>query len=276
MVKYTVNLRPVKITVNILTLGLILVLSASCKNEFEKIRASGDADMIYTKGFELYEKGEYLKAQSLFEQILSAYRGKAKAEKLYFNYAYTHYHLRSFLSANYYFGNFSSTFANSALREEADFMAAYSNYKLSPGFKLDQTYTYKAIDDFQTFANLYPASKRAEDANKLIDELRSKLEQKAVAEGQLYFDLKQYQSAIQSFENMLKDFPESPNSEKVRFLILKSSFMLAENSIFERQEERFNTVIEKYQVFKNKYPRSSFNKEALEIQQISKQRLKQF
>jgi outer membrane protein assembly factor BamD len=266
----------VKKILNILALSILLMIISSCKNEFEKIRATGDAELIYAKGFEFYEKGEYLKAQSLFEQILSSYRGKAKAEKLYFSYAYSHYHLRSFLSANFYFNNFSQTFANSALREEADFMAAYSNYKLSPGFKLDQTYTYKAIDDFQTFANLYPASERAAEANKLIDELRVKLEKKAFAEGQLYFDLKQYQSSIQSFENMLKDFPESSNAEKVRFLILKSSFLLAENSIYEKQEERFTTVIEKYQIFKNKYPRSSFNKEAMEIQQISKQRLKQF
>lgn len=255
---------------------IIIVLGTACKNEFERIRASGNSDLIYDKGFEYYEKGEFLRAQAMFEQILSAYRGKAKAEKLYFYYAYTHYHLSTFITAAHYFDNFSTTFGNSSFREEADFMAAYSHYKMSPTFRLDQTYTLKAIDEFQLFANMYPNSKRVTEANEYIDELRSKLEQKAIAEGQLYFDLKQYHSAIQSYENMLKEFPESSNAEKVRFQVLKASYLLAENSIFERQEERYKNTIEKYTIFKTKYPRSNLMKEATTIFNTSKQQLKQF
>jgi outer membrane protein assembly factor BamD len=271
--KLSVNLRPVRKIAFIL---FIIPLFLACKNEFERIRASGNADLIYDKGFEYYEKGDYLKAQALFEQILSSYRGKAKAEELYFKYAYTHYHLSSFTTAAFYFNNFSTTFGNSPFREEADFMAAYSHYKMSPTYRLDQTNTYKAIDEFQTFANMYPNSARVEEANRYIDELRAKLEKKTFAEGQLYFDLKQYTSAITSYENMLKEFPESPNAETVRMQILRSSYLWAINSIYEKQEERFKTVVEKYQLFKTKYPKSSFLKEASEIHTNSKQKLKQF
>jgi outer membrane protein assembly factor BamD len=266
-------LRPVRKYAFIL---FLLPLFLACKNEFEKIRASGNTDMIYNKGFEYYEKGDYVKAQALFEQILSSYRGKEKAEKLYFSYAYTHYHLSSFETAAFYFDNFASTYTTSSLREEADFMAAFSHYKLSPTFRLEQANTYKAIDEFQTFANLYPNSKRVEEANRYIDELRQKLEKKAMAEADLYFDLKQYASAIQSYENMLKEFPESNNTERVRFQILKASFLLAENSIYEKQEERYRTVVEKYEAFKTKYGRSSYVKEAAEYYNTSKQTLKQF
>jgi outer membrane protein assembly factor BamD len=271
--KIPVFLHPVRKFAFILVL---LPLLFACKNEFEKIRASGNADLIYDKGFELYEKGDYVKAQALFEQILSSYRGKEKAEKLYFTYAYTHYHLSTFETAAFYFSNFASTYSTSTLREEADFMAAYSHYKMSPTFRLDQTNTLKAIDEFQAFANLYPKSKRVDDANRYIDELRQKLEKKAISEADLYFDLKQYASAIQSYENMLKEFPESNNTERVRFQILKASFLLAENSIYEKQEERYKSVVEKYTIFKNKYNRGSLVKEAAEYYQISKQKLKQF
>ena len=65
------------------------------------------------------------------------------------------------------FKNFSNTFPNSEYREESDFMTAYSNYQLSPTFRLDQTYTIKAIEGFQLFANTYPDSKRVEECNRL-------------------------------------------------------------------------------------------------------------
>lgn len=231
--------------------------------------------MIYDKAFELYDKGDYLKAQTLFEQILSAYRGRAKAEQLYYKYAYTHFYLGTYVSAAYYFKSFSSTFTSSSLREEADYMAAISNYNMSPSFRLDQTYTLEAIEDFQNFINMYPQSSRVPEANQLIDEMRAKLERKAFAEGRLYYDLKQYESSIQSLDNLLRDFPESTNAESVRFLILKASYDLAVNSIYEKKEERFKKVLDKYSDFINKYPTSLKIKEANAIKNNAEQNLKE-
>lgn len=259
----------------LLILSIAVIGLSACKNDFERIRASGDPELIYDKAFELYDKGDYLKAQTLFEQILSAYRGRAKAEQLYYRYAYTHYYLNTYVSAAYYFKSFSSTFTSSSLKEEADYMAAISNYNMSPTFRLDQTYTLEAIEDFQNFINMYPQSPRVSEANELIDEMRAKLERKAFAEGKLYYDLKQYQSSIQSLENLLRDYPESTNAEHVRFIILKASFDLAINSIYEKKEERFNTVLEKYENFINKYPNSDNLIEANIIKNKAEENLKE-
>ena len=155
--------------------AIVLVVLPSCKNEFEKIRASGDQEAIYEKAFEYYEKEDWVKAQSLFELIISTLRGKTQAEKVYFHYAYTHFHLRKYILAAYYFDNFSNTFTTSDLREEADFMSAYSNYQLSPSFRLDQTYTEQSIEGLQLFTNTYPNSERVAEANQLIDEMRKKI-----------------------------------------------------------------------------------------------------
>ena len=254
-----------------LLIGSVLI---SCKTEFEKIRTSTDAEMIYTKAMEYYDQEEYLRAQTLFELILNSFRGSAKAEKLYFRYAYTHYYLNSFLLAAHYFENFSNTFTSSEQREEAEFMKGYSNYLMSPSYRLDQQYTQKAIDQFQLFVNTYPNSDRAARCNELIDECRKKLEQKAYAQGRLYFDLKNYASAVHSFENLLKDFPESANAEEVRFLILKSAFLLAENSFYEKQKERYEQALDKYADFVKKFPSSSYKVEARDMQKRSRNKLK--
>ncbi len=95
-----------------------------------------------------------------------------------------------------------------------------------------------------------------------MDELRKKQELKAIEEGELYYKIEQYQAAITVFENLLKDFPETSEAERIRFLILKAGYQLAENSIYEKQLERFKIVVDKYNDFNDKFARSRFKKEA--------------
>lgn len=259
-----------------LLLGILLLATTSCKSEFEKLRASGDADLLYKKAFEYYEQEEYGKAQTLFELVINGLRGKTEAEKVYFYYAYTHYHLNKFLLSAYYFKNFSTTFPNSELREEADFMEGYSNYELSPTFRLEQTYTSKAIESFQLFVNTFPNSSRVKECNQLIDEMRKKQERKAYSEAELYFNLKQYQSATRTFENMLKDFPETKNAENIRYMISRAAYLLAENSIYEKREERYKNALDYSIAFADRYPASNYKKEIDTIINKSNSQLKTF
>ena len=256
-------------------LGVVALSVSSCKSEFEKIRTSGDPEAIYKKGFEYYDKGDYQKAQALLELVISNYRGQKEAEEIYFRYAYTYYYTEQYLLASYYFNNFSQTYSTSSYREEADFMDAYSNYKLSPSFRLDQTYTEKAMDGLQLFVNTYPSSSRVSECNELIDELRAKQERKAFEEAKLYFDLRQYQAAIHTCENLLKDFPETEQSEDMRYMIIRSNFLLAENSILDKQVARYRETLVLSNEFLERYPESNRRKEVENIRSTSQKKLKQ-
>lgn len=259
----------------IIFLGALLLLGA-CKSEFEAIRSNPDQAFLQKKAFEYFEKEEYDKAQTLFELIINNLRGTAEAEKVYFQYAYSHYHQKKYVLASYYFKNFVNTYGNSAYKEEAEFMSAYSHYQLSPSFRLEQSYTSKAIDGFQLFVNTYPNSERVALCNKLIDEMRKKLEVKEFYVGQLYYDIKQYQSATRVFENMLKDYPDSKSHEKIRHIIVKSAYLLAENSVYEKQRERFETVIKKGEEFLRKYPDSDKMEEIKNFIEYAKNGMKKF
>jgi len=256
------------------SLLVFLIGFSSCKSEFERIRTSGDGEIIYKKALEFYEIEEYQKAQTLLELAITSYRGKKEAEDIYYKYAYTYYYLERYILAAYYFKNFSQTYGASKLREESDFMAAYSNYRLSPTFRLDQSYTATAIDELQLFINTYPSSERVQECNNLIDEMRLKLEKKAFEEGKLYLDLRYYQSAMHSFENMLKDFPETINAAQVRYLIIKSNYMLAENSILDKQPERYQKTVEMAVEYIDRYASTSFAAEVMKIMEDSKKQLK--
>jgi outer membrane protein assembly factor BamD len=146
-------------------------------------------------------------------------------------------------------------------------MSAYSYYQLSPSFRLDQEPSVKAINAFQDFANKYPSSERVSQCNELIDELRVKLEEKAFAQGMLYFELGQYEAAVTSFQNMLSEYPESSRAEYVRFLILKSSFQYAANSVYDKRAERYEEAAQRYTEYIARHPEGVYVNEALEIHQ---------
>ncbi len=248
----------------ILYIGLSMVFFA-CKSEFERVRTSNDPNLIYQKALDYYDKEDWVKAQTLFELSIPHFRGKKQAEELFYKYAMAHYLNGEYILAAHYFKRFSSTFYNSDKKEEADFLSAYSNYKQSPDPQLDQTPTEKAIESFQLFVNTYPKSKRVPECNKLMDELRKKLEIKAFQQGELYFRIGQYQAALKSFENMLIDFPDTDRAAQIRYLMVKSAFYLAKNSIFSKKEERFNDVVTFYNKFMKKHPKSKYAKEVKNI-----------
>lgn len=257
-----------------LFVSVLFLLFASCKSEFERLRVSTDSEKQLTKAYEYYERKEYTKAKILFEAVVGNYAGRPESEKLYFFYAYTNYHLQEFITSEYYFKRFSSTFPNSEFREEADFMAGHSLYRLSPNFRLDQTNSAKASEAFQLFVNTHPESERAKEANKLMDELRRKMETKSFEEGQLYFQLENYQSARLSFENLLRDYPESPKAEEVRYLLTRSAYLLAENSIITKQIERYELAIKTSEDFLRRYSGSKYQREVKKMISDSTQQIK--
>ena len=264
----------IKIVYQIAFLGIILTLF-SCKTEFEKIRNSNDPELMKEKADVYFEKEKYLEAQTLYENVIPFYRGKQEAAEIFFNYAYTHYYQSEYLLANHYFKNFGTTYYQSPNREEAMYMAAISHYEMSPKYKLDQTYTDKAINDFQLFINTFPNSERAAEATRLIDEMRAVKEEKAYQEGQLYFDIKQYQSAIVSFENMLIEYPDSEKALDVRRKIIISAFKLAQNSVYSKKEERYLDVVKRIDKFLSKNPKTKFTRELNQLKKNSLDELTQ-
>ena len=185
-----------------------------------------------------------------------------------------YYYLNKFILSNYYFKTFAATFPTSSYKEEAEFMVGYSSYNLSPSYRLDQTYSTKAIEEFESFVNTYPSSERVKECNRLIDELRLKLEHKTFNEGQLYYNLQQYQAAIAVFQNLLKDFPETNNAEQVRYLIAKSSYDLAANSVFTKKEERYKQSVEYADDYLSKFKDSKNYNEVKNIYDNSVSKLK--
>jgi outer membrane protein assembly factor BamD len=127
---------------------------------------------------------------------------------------------------------------------------------------LDQAYTYKAMDELQLFINTHQGSPFVMEANGFIDELRERLEKKSfdIADG--YHHRQQYASAVTSFNVMLSEFPDSPYREQAMMLRLESAFKLAENSVADKQGQRFKEAETAYLEFMDAYPETVYLNQA--------------
>ncbi len=235
---------------------IFLLFSLASCSEYNKVLKSTDVEYKYTKAKEYFEDGDYSKALSLFDELGTLFRGSSRSEEVQYYIANCYYNLKDYYFANYYFKNFAKTYPASPKSEDAYFKSAYCSYLNSPKFSLDQSDTEQSIDEFQLFLNRYPATSLKDSANTMIDELRMKLELKAYENAKLYYLTENYKSAAVALQNLVRDFPESPHREEIAYLIVKSSYLLAVNSIDSKKEERLNATIENYHKFVDSFPES--------------------
>ncbi|QNR24140.1 outer membrane protein assembly factor BamD [Croceimicrobium hydrocarbonivorans] len=243
----------------ILLSGFLLLAGSAC-NEYQKVLKSPNVDFKYEKAVEYYNEGEYDKAYPLFDELLVLYRGSEKAADVYYYYAMCSFELKDFILAAYHFKNFAKTFPTHPKTEMAYYMVGYCHYLESPDYSLDQDYTFKAINDLQLFANLYPNSDKLLSTNELIDELRAKLERKSFERAMQYFHMEYYQSAVVSFNNVMDDYPDTEYREEAMFHKCVAAYRFADNSISEKQFQRYIESRTAYLDFKEYFPESDYNK----------------
>jgi outer membrane protein assembly factor BamD len=234
---------------------------------------SDDSEKKYAMALQLYSEKDYSRALQLFDQLMGVMRATDKAQKIYYNQAYCYYYSKDYTMASYYFKRFSSNFPNTREAEECTFMSAFCNCQSSPEYSLDQTTTRDAIKELQAFINTYPESKRIPECNDLIDKMREKLETKDYKIAQLYYRMDDYLAAITSFNNILKDYPDTQKKEEIMFLIFKCYNRYAVQSIDTRKKERIQNAFTAYNEFATLYPSSQFIAEAKSMKEKSQKEL---
>ncbi len=245
-----------------LGIGLLVILFVvtSC-GDYNKIVKSTDYEFKYKKAVEYYEDGEYVRSATLFRELVNIYRGTSRADKIYYYYAKSMIGQKDYLMANHYFKSLVKEFPTSEYVEEAQFMMGYCSYLLSPKPRLDQQVTQEAIDALQLYINLYPYSDRVEEADRLISELEDKLVYKSYLSAKLYYDFEQYKAAVIALANSLEKYPDSRYREELKYMLLKSKYLLATNSVSDKQDERYTSALDEYFSFIDEYPESKYKKE---------------
>ncbi|MBS7358868.1 MAG: outer membrane protein assembly factor BamD [Bacteroidales bacterium] len=245
--------------------ALIIVMCCFSCSSYNKLLKSSDYEAKYNAAISYYEKGNYDRALQLFDLLQVQYRGKPEGDTISFLTAECYYYKEDFLIASHYYKRYVSNYAFSDRAEDALYKSAMCYYYLSPKISLDQSDTYTAISEFQTFTDMYPKSLKVPEANAKIDTLRMKIENKDYNTCLLYFKMEEFQAAITTFESFLKEYPSTSHREEILYFMVINYYNYAENSVTSKQRERYELALEKYNTLCYVFPESPYIKELTSI-----------
>jgi outer membrane protein assembly factor BamD len=177
------------------------------------------------------------------------------------------------VTAAYYFDEFTVQFPRSKHVEDFSWMSSYCYYKLADPWYLDQAYTKKAIDRLQLFITRFPNSSHKEECLGYMTELRERLARKAFEQASLYYKIGYYKAAVQAFRNVLAEYPDSKFREETQKQLVESSLKLAQESIFSKQEERYQQAVEEAEKFNARFPDNKFAATATDMKATAEKEL---
>lgn len=262
----------------IIIISLFALLLSGC-GEYNKVLKSTDANYKFEYAKKMFEQREFTQSATILQDIVKTLKGTDKAEESLYLLGLSHYENKDYLTASTYFKTYYTHYPKGKYAELARFYSGYGCYIDSPEPQLDQTETYKAIEELQKFLDYFPKSDKVSIAQNAIFELQDKLVQKEIDNAQLYYNLgnylgNNYESAVIVATNALKNYPYTKHREQLQMIILKAKFQEAYQSVDEKKEERFREVVDEYYSFINDYPDSKNRKEADNILKIASKYIK--
>lgn len=189
----------------------VLLMLGSC-GEYNKVLKSNDYNYKYEYAKKAFEQKKYLQASTILEDLVTVFKGTDKAEESLYLLALSHYENKDYENSAAYFKTYYTHYPKGKFAELSRFYAGYGYYLESPEPQLDQSTTYKAIEELQNFLNYFPKSDKVSVAQNAIFELQDKLVLKELQNAKLYYNIgnylgNNYESAIIVAQNAIKDYP---------------------------------------------------------------------
>ena len=259
----------------------------SC-GEYNKVLKSTDYEYKYEAAKSYFGKGQNTKAAAILEELITILKGTDKAEESLYMLGMTYYNQGDFITASHYFSTYYNTYPRGTYTEQARVYSGKALFLDTPEPRLDQSSTYKAIQELQMFMEYFPASNRHQEAQQMIFDLQDKLVMKDYMAARLYYDLgsytgnssysttgNNYLACIVTAQNALKDYPYTKLREDISILLLRAKYDMAKESVEEKKEERMRDAIDEYYAFKNEFPESKYIKEVENIYKDAKKYVKE-
>jgi outer membrane protein assembly factor BamD len=217
----------------------------------------------FAVGMRLFNNGDYLDAIEEFRIVTLQYQGSGVADAAQYYLAECRYMREEYILAAYEYDQLVRTMPTSTYVTKARYKRAMCYFKLSPPSYLDQTYTRKAIDEFQSFIEYNPTDSLVHDAEAKIMEMNNKLAEKEYNDGIIYMKMDFYRAAAIYFEDVIEKYHDTPYAELAQ---LKRAEALSDRK---KQADAMTEL----ETFYKKYPNSQHKKEADELLATIRQKI---
>ncbi len=235
------------------------VIFSGCAANIDTTNLSADEHLQYAMN--LYNDEDYLKSINEFQAILLQFPGNQITDDAQFYLGMSYFKSEQYLLGAYEFSKLIKDIPASEFVAESQFMLAESYYRLSPPYQLDQSYTQKAIDEFQAFIDFFPTNKKVAEAEKKIDEMNTKLAEKEYMNGVIYEKMEYYTAAVKYYTNVIEKFHDTKFAPKAMYR--KINVLI--------DQKNFNQAVKTANMFLSRYPTDENTKEIEQlVQSLSK------
>ncbi|MCD7963564.1 MAG: outer membrane protein assembly factor BamD [Rikenellaceae bacterium] len=241
--------------------AILSLFVVSC-GTYSKVLNGPDNEQKYQLALDYYAQKKNERAINLFNSIAPYYRTSVREDTISFYTGVSYFRKGDYYVSSELFNEFRRNFPRSPFLEESEYLIAMSYYYSSPRPSRDQTRTRMAILSFSEYLARYPNSIKREECNEYIIELTQKLYDKELLNAKVYYDIEYYKSAVHALKVALADYPDTNHREEILYLILKSNYLYAENSIESLQRSRYLDMIDSYYNLIYEFPESKYMEDA--------------
>ena len=227
----------------IIFLSIPILTSCTTKSAIDISNEENELTEKLNKGITFFDKGKYARSLDEFNYILLSDRGSEIGVEARYYQGEANFGLEQYDEA---IGNYEKFLHYSSDQEKIEyirFKICQSYFKLATTHSRDQTNNEFAFMKLQYFIDEFPSSKHIIKAEEFLGILRSRKAQKVYETGRLYLKLKEYESAIIYFNDVIENYYDTKFADESRismifFYLLQDKFNEA-NSFFEDNENKF-------------------------------------
>ena len=238
-----------------------LIALMSCKSEYEILLNSNDADAKFEAAFRYFNDGKFSRAASLFESLSVLTNGTERDDTVRYYWGLSNYKFKDYYTAETNFEQFLSSYPRSPFASDATYLRLDCLYRQTLRYELDQTPTYKAINEISAYILEYPTNTHMQECRDMLIELNERLDKKAYENARLYYKMEDYLASRVAFKNVLKDDADNIYREDILYYIAMSSYKYAHESVPAKQKERYLAFVDDYLNFVGEIPESHYRKE---------------
>ncbi len=213
---------------------------------------------------EIYEKArakikrDAEKARLLFKEVMHLYPDSIYARRAKIGIADSYYRQKdsgSLIMAASEYQEYVNLYPNSPDAVYALYQVAlcYTRQIKKPG--RDQTNTHQAIKALENMIRQYPDTQEAAKAKVEIEKARQILAQHYFGIGRTNYKIKAFAGAVERFKQVIDDYPEFKENDKLFFYTGKSYLALGV----------YDTAISFFQKIVNSYPKSKYLKKTIPL-----------
>lgn len=233
---------------------LIVFAFTACSSSVDTSQFTPEEYFNYV--MQLYNEEDYELAVNEFQNIILQYPASSVSDDAQFYLGMTYFKRSQFLLAAYEFSKLIRNIPASPFVPESQFMLAESYYQLSPPYPLEQSYTKKAIEEFQAFIDFFPSNPKVEEAERKIKELNNKLAEKEYNSAVIYQKMEYEYAAMKYYSYVTESFHDTKFAPLALYNKIKIELKKGLN----------NEALADISTFLSRYPNDPNAKELQEIE----------